>query len=187
MVGNAIEWMQDRSNRALRAKRGLYSEAINMFEYINEKNTRLLRGGTFNGPPAVVRSAFRGSVAGAPASARPIWAIDTFSPPHGPQRPRRRGRGLSFAAGHGDAGHMAERPLGVVTVIDGVAGVHEVEGVGREALVEVFGVALTRAHWWLDRTFGEQLVVTRRERVDVLLVGNKRSFKIFLRVGYIAW
>jgi formylglycine-generating enzyme required for sulfatase activity len=37
----------------------LHSDVINIFEYIIEKNPRLLRGGAFNFTPALVRSAIR--------------------------------------------------------------------------------------------------------------------------------
>jgi formylglycine-generating enzyme required for sulfatase activity len=43
----------------MQERRGLFIDIINIDEYINEKYSRLLRGGSFAGPPAVVRSANR--------------------------------------------------------------------------------------------------------------------------------
>jgi formylglycine-generating enzyme required for sulfatase activity len=59
MLGNEYEWVQDSTRRSLRARRGLYSDITNIFEYVNEKSPRLVRGGTFSFPPASVRSAYR--------------------------------------------------------------------------------------------------------------------------------
>jgi formylglycine-generating enzyme required for sulfatase activity len=59
MLGNEIEWVQDTDRRWMRARRGLSSDIINMIEYVNEKDPRLLRGGTFIAQPASVRSANR--------------------------------------------------------------------------------------------------------------------------------
>ena len=38
---------------------GIINDDINILEYIHEINNRLLRGGTFNYLPVLVRSAFR--------------------------------------------------------------------------------------------------------------------------------
>jgi formylglycine-generating enzyme required for sulfatase activity len=54
MLGNVFEWVQDR--------RGLSStvdDNINISEYIEDKDRRLLRGGSFHIQPALVRSAPR--------------------------------------------------------------------------------------------------------------------------------
>src|SRR5262249_51402713 len=59
MVGNEFEWVQDSTRPSLRARRALFSDIVNIFEYVNENNPRLLRGGTFYNPPAGVRSANR--------------------------------------------------------------------------------------------------------------------------------
>jgi formylglycine-generating enzyme required for sulfatase activity len=63
MLGNEFEWVQDSIQRPLRARRGLSSNIINIIEYINEKDHRLLRGGAFTYQPAILRSAFRGRYA----------------------------------------------------------------------------------------------------------------------------
>jgi formylglycine-generating enzyme required for sulfatase activity len=59
ILGNDIEWVQDSMRHSLRAKRGISSDIMNSLEYVNEKNPRLLRGGSFDFLPAYVRSAFR--------------------------------------------------------------------------------------------------------------------------------
>jgi formylglycine-generating enzyme required for sulfatase activity len=59
MLGNAIEWMQDARNREMWRRQGKFIDEINTYEYIAEKNPRLLRGGNFHFPPAYVRSAYR--------------------------------------------------------------------------------------------------------------------------------
>ena len=59
MLGNEFEWVQDSIRRSMRERRGLFSDRINISEYINEKTPRLLRGGAFGDPPANVRSAYR--------------------------------------------------------------------------------------------------------------------------------
>ena len=59
MLGNVFEWCQDSMNASKPGKKGIYNDIINISESINEKNPRLLRGGTFNNLPAVVRSAYR--------------------------------------------------------------------------------------------------------------------------------
>ena len=41
------------------ARKGIYNDIINISESINEKNPRLLRGGSFYDRPADVRSAYR--------------------------------------------------------------------------------------------------------------------------------
>ena len=60
MLGNMYEWCQDSWNASKPAKEGIYNDIINISESIVEKNPRLLRGGSFNIRPAVVRSAYRG-------------------------------------------------------------------------------------------------------------------------------
>jgi formylglycine-generating enzyme required for sulfatase activity len=59
MLGNEFEWVQDSIRRRLPSKRMVVSDDIYTSEYINEKNLRLLRCGTFSFPPALVRSAYR--------------------------------------------------------------------------------------------------------------------------------
>ena len=63
MLGNTYEWCQDSSNASRPAKEGIYNDTINISESIIEKNPRLLRGGTFDFLPAVVRSAYRDRLA----------------------------------------------------------------------------------------------------------------------------
>jgi formylglycine-generating enzyme required for sulfatase activity len=59
MLGNEFEWVQDGSRRSMRERRGLFSDRINISDYIYEKHPRFLRGGSFNAPPSDVRSEFR--------------------------------------------------------------------------------------------------------------------------------
>ena len=59
MLGNMYEWCQDSSNAPQSEKEGIYNDVINISESIIEENPRLLRGGSFNYPPALVRSASR--------------------------------------------------------------------------------------------------------------------------------
>ena len=75
MLGNEIEWVQDRSGSSKLEKKGTYNDFINMSEYIRDKSPRLLRGGSFGIPPAYVRAASRGWVAPSSRS-----AYDGFRP-----------------------------------------------------------------------------------------------------------
>ena len=59
MLGDMYEWCQDSSNAPQPEKEGIYNDVINISESIIEENPRLLRGGSFNYPPALVRSASR--------------------------------------------------------------------------------------------------------------------------------
>jgi formylglycine-generating enzyme required for sulfatase activity len=59
MLGNEFEWVQDRMHRPMQERRGLFSDTISEYEYITEKSSRVLRGGTFYYPAASVRSAYR--------------------------------------------------------------------------------------------------------------------------------
>jgi eukaryotic-like serine/threonine-protein kinase len=59
MLGNEYEWVQDRIDRTLPQRRGLFSDMIKISELVNERNPRLLRGGSFVNLPALVRSAYR--------------------------------------------------------------------------------------------------------------------------------
>ena len=59
MLGNVYEWCQDRSLRYRTSGTSIIDDDITNLGYINEKNTRLLRGGAFDYHPASVRSANR--------------------------------------------------------------------------------------------------------------------------------
>jgi serine/threonine protein kinase/formylglycine-generating enzyme required for sulfatase activity/tetratricopeptide (TPR) repeat protein len=59
MLGNALEWTQDSMRRPMLERNGLFSDGITMPEYINEREARTQRGGTFNAHPAYQRSAYR--------------------------------------------------------------------------------------------------------------------------------
>ncbi|MFI5457551.1 MAG: formylglycine-generating enzyme family protein [Isosphaerales bacterium] len=59
MLGNVFEWCQDPYGRYQPGKEGSIIDHITINESINERNPRLLRGGSFIDPPAVVRSAIR--------------------------------------------------------------------------------------------------------------------------------
>jgi formylglycine-generating enzyme required for sulfatase activity len=69
MLGNEYEWLQDGVRRSLQANRGIFSDNINISEFINETTQRLLRGGGFLEPPSLVRSAGRIKLAPALRSA----------------------------------------------------------------------------------------------------------------------
>jgi Sulfatase-modifying factor enzyme 1 len=60
VLGNELEWVQDRMGRATPRKRELFSNVIYISEYINYTIPRFLRGGPFFVRPAFVRSADRG-------------------------------------------------------------------------------------------------------------------------------
>ena len=55
MLGNVYEWCQDGIDALRPAKKGFYSDVINRFEYVSEKDRRLLRGGSYDDRPANVR------------------------------------------------------------------------------------------------------------------------------------
>jgi formylglycine-generating enzyme required for sulfatase activity len=57
MLGNVYEWCQDESRKYPQEKP--LSEDVNRSSYVNENDPRLLRGGSFTNPPAIVRSAIR--------------------------------------------------------------------------------------------------------------------------------
>jgi formylglycine-generating enzyme required for sulfatase activity len=59
MLGNEHEWVQDRESRAMPRKWRVFRDTIDTLQYIKDKHPRLLRGGTFDDQPAVVRSAGR--------------------------------------------------------------------------------------------------------------------------------
>ena len=59
MLRNTYEWCQDSWNVSKPGKKGICNDVINIYESIIERNPRLLRGGSFNVRPALVRSAFR--------------------------------------------------------------------------------------------------------------------------------
>jgi formylglycine-generating enzyme required for sulfatase activity len=58
-LGNEYEWVQDSVRRPLSHKRGLFSDSIIILDLVNETPPRVLRGGTFLYPPALVLSADR--------------------------------------------------------------------------------------------------------------------------------
>ncbi len=58
MLGNAFEWCQERALIYRPDRAGTIFDNINIQEYI-DMNPRLLRGGAFIDPPALVRSAIR--------------------------------------------------------------------------------------------------------------------------------
>ncbi len=59
MLGNVWEWCQDRYMTYGTGGTQRIDHHINISEVIDEQSPRVLRGGTFNSPPAVVRSAYR--------------------------------------------------------------------------------------------------------------------------------
>ena len=58
MLGNVYEWCQERA-LAYEPGKGVLKDDINIQLSIIDKYPRLLRGGAFSGPPAIVRSALR--------------------------------------------------------------------------------------------------------------------------------
>jgi formylglycine-generating enzyme required for sulfatase activity len=58
-LGNEYEWVQDALNREMWRRQGKFIDEINTYKYITEKNPRIVRGGSFNDLPALVRSADR--------------------------------------------------------------------------------------------------------------------------------
>ena len=52
--------VQDSIRHSMPEGRGLLTDISNISESVNEKTPRILRGGTFDDLPAIVRSAFRG-------------------------------------------------------------------------------------------------------------------------------
>jgi formylglycine-generating enzyme required for sulfatase activity len=59
MLGNQFEWVQDSLRRPMSERKGVFSDIIITSEYVDEKNPRLLRGGSFANQASLVRSAFR--------------------------------------------------------------------------------------------------------------------------------
>jgi eukaryotic-like serine/threonine-protein kinase len=59
MLGNEFEWCQDRMDASKPWRNGIFSDTISITISVNEKNPRLLRGGSFISRPASVRSASR--------------------------------------------------------------------------------------------------------------------------------
>ena len=59
MLGNTTEWCQERWKASKPGRNAMNKDNINIYEFITEKSPRLRRGGTFNDPPAFVRSAIR--------------------------------------------------------------------------------------------------------------------------------
>jgi formylglycine-generating enzyme required for sulfatase activity len=73
MLGNVFEWTNDATNQRRPIRHAASSDNINIISYIMERNTRILRGGTFYFPPAFVRSAFR--VGDAPSFRNPYFGF----------------------------------------------------------------------------------------------------------------
>jgi formylglycine-generating enzyme required for sulfatase activity len=63
MLGNEHEWVLDRESRTMPRKRRTFVDEITTVQYVKDKHRRVLRGGTFDDQPAVVRSAARDSFA----------------------------------------------------------------------------------------------------------------------------
>ncbi|MGO9916369.1 MAG: SUMF1/EgtB/PvdO family nonheme iron enzyme, partial [Isosphaeraceae bacterium] len=63
MLGNEFEWVQDSIRRPMPERRGVFSDKINIYELVNDKSPRLLRGVSFNDRAALVRSADRDRLA----------------------------------------------------------------------------------------------------------------------------
>ncbi len=59
MMGNVFEWCQDRPNAFKPWRNGIFDDSIIITTYVNDKNLRLLRGGSFSNSPSFVRSASR--------------------------------------------------------------------------------------------------------------------------------
>ena len=59
MLGNELEWVQDSVRSSMPEDRGIFRDIINTSEAVVSANSRFLRGGTFNSPPALVRSSVR--------------------------------------------------------------------------------------------------------------------------------
>jgi formylglycine-generating enzyme required for sulfatase activity len=59
MLGNEFEWVQDGVHSLRPERKRLFDDVITISESLNETVPRLLRGGTFYFPPAIVRSAYR--------------------------------------------------------------------------------------------------------------------------------
>jgi formylglycine-generating enzyme required for sulfatase activity len=56
-LGNAFEWCQDSTEEFTRSNKKTSYDVIAVSKYINEKNPRFLRGGSFYYHSAIVRSA----------------------------------------------------------------------------------------------------------------------------------
>jgi formylglycine-generating enzyme required for sulfatase activity len=59
MLGNELEWCQDKSHASREGKKGSYYDSINIFEYIIGKHARVLRGGCWYYGTIDARSADR--------------------------------------------------------------------------------------------------------------------------------
>ena len=59
MLGNVFEWCEDPNYRYQVAGRRAVADTIDVSSHVDLTNNRLLRGGSFDDRPAVVRSAFR--------------------------------------------------------------------------------------------------------------------------------
>jgi formylglycine-generating enzyme required for sulfatase activity len=59
MLGNAFEWCQDNIIASQTLKAAIISDVVIKSTSLDEKNRRVLRGGTFFSQPASVRSALR--------------------------------------------------------------------------------------------------------------------------------
>ena len=59
ILGNVYEWCQEQADDYFHDMRRIILDNIQTSDYVLDKNPRILRGGTFSGLPADVRSAFR--------------------------------------------------------------------------------------------------------------------------------
>ncbi len=59
MLGNVYEWCQDQYSNYTESVNNTRSDKHNTVLTLREKDARLLRGGSFKDPPAIVRSAYR--------------------------------------------------------------------------------------------------------------------------------
>jgi formylglycine-generating enzyme len=59
MLGNAFEWCQDNITASPKFNEPLISDIVNNSTSLDEKDRRVLRGGTFLSQPASTRSALR--------------------------------------------------------------------------------------------------------------------------------
>ena len=73
MLGNIYEWCQDKENDSKQGKKNIGSDILTMSDSISEQYSRLLRGSSFHGLQAYVRSAFR--ISHAPSNRNSIYGF----------------------------------------------------------------------------------------------------------------